>query len=74
MTVNERRLGDRILHALQLALEQRHLEVAEPLALALEAALTRFGGKDMVDHREFTEAMDLAFVKLDELRRTAHSL
>lgn len=74
MTVNERRLGDRILHALELALEQKHLDVAEHLALALEAALTRFGGKDMVDHREFTEAMDLAFVKLDELRRDSHSL
>jgi hypothetical protein len=74
MTLNERRLGDRILAALDLALEQRHLDVAEHLVRALEDALTRFGGPDAVDHRDLSEGMIQAFEKLDELRRAEHSL
>lgn len=74
MTLNERRLGDRILVALDLALEQRHLEVAEHLARALEEALTRFGGPDAVDHRDLSTGMIQAFERLSALRRSEHSL
>lgn len=74
MELQERRLGDRILHALDLALEQKHLDVAEHLAQALEAALTRFGGAGAVDHRTFTEAMALAFERLEALRREEHTM
>ncbi|PWC33788.1 hypothetical protein [Azospirillum sp. TSO35-2] len=74
MTLNERRLGDRILAALELALEQKHLEVAEHLARALEETLTRFGGPDAVDHRELSAGMVQAFERLESLRRSEHRL
>ena len=69
MSTEERRLGDRILHALNLALDQKDLEVAEHLARALETALTRFGGAGAVEHRDLSDSMILAFRKLDDLRR-----
>ncbi len=74
MISNDRRLGDRILAALEMALEQKHLEVAEHLASALEETLTRFGGPDAVDHRQVSAGLLLAFDRLDELRRDAHRL
>ncbi|WP_372397219.1 hypothetical protein ABMY26_24505 [Azospirillum sp. HJ39] len=74
MISNDRRLGDRILAALELALEQKHLEVAEHLACALEETLTRFGGPDAVDHRQVSAGLLHAFDRLDELRRDAHRL
>ncbi|WP_448202959.1 hypothetical protein [Azospirillum sp. sgz302134] len=73
MTDRDRRLGDRILQALDLALTQEQLEVAEHLARALEETLTRFGGAGAVDHRELSESTLLAFDRLDQLRRKAHS-
>ena len=73
MITDERRLGDRILSALDLALDQGHLDVAEYLARALEETLTRFGGPDAVDHRDLSSGMVQAFEKLDILRRTRHS-
>lgn len=69
MGVDERRLGDRILHALELALEQENLECAELLARALEEALTGFGGPGAIDRRELPDAMLAAFEGLDRLRR-----
>ncbi|MCG5242848.1 hypothetical protein [Azospirillum doebereinerae] len=74
MVLNERRLGDRILSALEMALEQGHLDVAEHLALALEATLTRFGGPGAVDHRELSLAMAQAFERLGALRKEARHL
>jgi len=65
---DERRLGDRILYALELALEQKDLDVSELLAKALEATLTRFGGPDAVDKRDLPERMLAAFDALDRLR------
>ena len=65
---DERRLGDRILHALELALDQQDLEVCELLGKALETALTRFGGKGAVDHRPVPEPILAAFDRLDRLR------
>lgn len=68
---NDRRLGDRILHALDLALEQHDLDVAEHLALALELTLTRFGGPDAVEKRPPPAALDSAFERLTALRAAA---
>lgn len=65
---DERRLGDRILHALELALDQQELDVSELLCRALETALTRFGGKDAVEHRSVPEPILAAFDRLDRLR------
>jgi hypothetical protein len=65
----ERRLGDRVLWALELALDQGDLEVAEHLELAFEAAMTRFGGPDAVENRDIPQGMARAYERLDELRR-----
>ena len=65
---DERRLGDRILHALELALDQRNLDVCELLCKALETALTGFGGEGAVDKRPVPESILTAFERLDRLR------
>lgn len=65
----ERRLGDRILHALELALDEEDLEVSEHLARALEETLTRFGGAGRTERRDVPPGMLEAFERLDRLRR-----
>ncbi|MDZ5648903.1 MULTISPECIES: hypothetical protein [unclassified Nitrospirillum] len=69
MEKDERRLGDRILSALELALEHGNLTVAEPLAQALELCMTAFGGPDAVDHRGVPTRLLQALDRLDSLRR-----
>ena len=69
---DERRLGDRILGALELALDQDDLEVSEHLELALEAVMTRFGGEGAVEHRDVPEGMLRAYERLDDLRRRCY--
>lgn len=69
----DRRLGDRILAALHLALDQQALEVAEHLALALELTLTRFGGPVAVEKRDVPEGLGDAFARLDALRRSTQA-
>lgn len=66
---NDRRLGDRILFALELALDQREIQIAEMLARALELALTRFGGPNVVEKRPAPQGLDEAFERLERLRR-----
>lgn len=69
MAMQFKRLSDRILYALQLALEQKDLKIAEILNKALEDSLTRkAGGKGFVERREFTAEYDAAMQKLKELR------
>jgi len=65
---DERRLGDRIVHALDLALDQGDLEISELLCKALETALTRFGGVDAIDERELPDTILQAFERVDRLR------
>lgn len=65
----ERRLGDRVLEALELALEQEDLEVAEHLGRALELALTRFGGAGKVEHREPPPGAEAALDRLEALKQ-----
>lgn len=67
--MEERRLCDRVLHALELALDQEALEIAEHLARALELSLTRFGGEGKVDQRDLPMAAAVAFGRLDALKR-----
>ena len=69
MAMEFKRLSDRILYALQLAIEQKDLKIAESLNVALEASLTRkAGGKGFVERREFTAEYDAAMQKLNSLR------
>ena len=54
----ERRLSDRILNALDLAIEQGSYEIASHLHLALELTLTRkTGGLDFVERRDLSPNM-----------------
>ena len=72
--VAERRLGDRILAALLLALDQNDLDASEHLVLALEAAMTRFGGPAVVESRNLPEGVEEAYIRLDGLRRRVRQL
>ncbi|MGQ9365211.1 hypothetical protein [Azospirillum sp. ST 5-10] len=70
---DERRLGDRILHALELALDEEDLEVSEHLARALEETLTRFGGAGRTERRGLPAGMLDAFERLDRLRHRSRT-
>ncbi len=64
-----KRLSDRILYALQLALEQQDLVAAERLNKALETSLTRkIDGKGFVNRRDFTLDYENAIRDLETLR------
>ncbi|MFV3073415.1 hypothetical protein [Niveispirillum fermenti] len=66
----DRRLGDRILAALELAADQQELEIAELLWNALELTLSRYGGAGALEKREPPFALDAVLDKLIDLRRT----
>lgn len=71
---NKHRLSDRILYALQLALEQDDFAVAEILARGLELSMTRnTGGGEFVERRDYPPEIERALDRLDELRKEAHS-
>ncbi|MEI8394627.1 MAG: hypothetical protein WCF85_07825, partial [Rhodospirillaceae bacterium] len=65
----ERRLGDRILAALELALDQNDLVVAEQLEQSFEMVMTRFGGPDAIEGREVPVGMLRAYERMADLRR-----
>ena len=67
---NFERLADRVLFALDMALNQKDVTVADLLGRALEMSLTRgSGGKNFVERREFTEEVETALTRLDALRK-----
>jgi hypothetical protein len=64
------RLSDRILFALELALEQNDIAIAETLTRALEMSMTRnTGGGEFVERRDYPADMETAMKKLGELRK-----
>ena len=64
------RLSDRILYALEMALDQGDISIAETLARAMEMAMTRnTGGGEFVERRDYPPAMEAAMNRLNELRR-----
>lgn len=64
------RLSDRILYALELALEQEDIPIAENLARALELAMTRnTGGGEFIERRDYPEEIEGAMNKLLDLQR-----
>lgn len=71
MSMQLRRLSDKILFAFDQAVEQRQVEVAEHLLRALELALTRQGGKGSTDHRTELGPVVEAYSRLDALRRVS---
>jgi hypothetical protein len=65
---HDRRLCDRIMHALDLALEQKELEASELLWRSLEIVLTRFGGPGAVEKRDPPSDFDSLQARLQALR------
>ncbi|MGZ9109042.1 MAG: hypothetical protein ACXW4B_09505 [Micavibrio sp.] len=64
------RLSDRILFALELALEQNDIAIAETLTRSLEMSMTRnTGGGEFVERRDYPADMEVAMKKLAELRK-----
>jgi hypothetical protein len=63
------RLSDRILSALELALEQDDLKISELLVRALEMSMTRnTGGGEFVERRDYPPEIEKAMDKLYDLR------
>lgn len=64
------RLGDRILSALELALDQGDLKISELLAAALDVTLTRnITAEGYVERRDYPPELERAMIRLEELRR-----
>lgn len=64
------RLSDRILFALQLALEQEDVELGECLVKALELAMTRnTGGGEFIERRDYPPEIDAALDKLAAIKK-----
>ncbi len=64
------RLSDRILFALELALDQNDVGISETLTRALEMSMTRnTGGGEFVERRDYPADMEAAMKKLGELRK-----
>ncbi|MEA1938290.1 MAG: hypothetical protein U9N14_04285 [Pseudomonadota bacterium] len=66
---SQRRLSDKILSALEQALEDEDVEIAEIIQNALEMALTRqVGGVDFSERRDVSSRILVAFDRLRELK------
>lgn len=67
---NHERLSDRILFAMDLAIEQEDIQIAEILARGLEMAMTRnTGGGEFVERRDYPDSIEDALNRLDALRK-----
>ncbi|MCB1556684.1 MAG: hypothetical protein KDJ15_05155 [Alphaproteobacteria bacterium] len=63
------RLSDRILFALDLALEQEDLSIAEDLLRALDLSMTRnTGGGEFIERRDYPSEIEEMMKRLDGLR------
>ena len=63
------RLSDRILSALELALEQEDIKISELLTRALEQSMTRnTGGGEFVERRDYPPEIEEAMSRLFDLR------
>lgn len=63
------RLSDRILFALELALEQNDLAIAELLTRGIEMSMTRnTGGGEFVERRDYPADLEEAMRKLNALK------
>lgn len=64
------RLSDRILFALQMALEQEDVAISEVLVRALEMSMTRnTGGGEFIERRDYPPEIEAAMDKLAEIRK-----
>mgnify|MGYP001628282376 CR=1 FL=1 len=73
MELDERskiRLSDRILSALELALEQGDVKIAEYLTSAMELSMTRnTGGGEFIERLDYPPEIEKAMDKLQELKK-----
>lgn len=68
--LNKQRLSDRILYALNLAIEQEDIKTADALAKALDMAMTRnSGGGEFVERREYPKYIEDSLARLQVLRK-----
>jgi hypothetical protein len=68
-TKNRDRLSDRVLYALELALEQKDLELSEELNNCLELSMTRnSGGGEFIERRDYPKQIEDALNKLRALK------
>ncbi len=66
---NKERLADRIFDALELAIEQKDIEIADILVRAMELSMTRnTGGGEFVERRDYTAELERALAKLKALK------
>jgi hypothetical protein len=69
------RLGDKILQALNLSLNQKDVAISEILSRALDMSMTRnAGGRDFIERREFTEEVKSAIMRLDALKKASKGI
>lgn len=69
------RLSDRILSALELALEQKDLKISELLTRALEQSMTRnTGGGEFIERRDYPPEIERAMDKLYDLRDQSEAI
>lgn len=69
------RLSDRILSALDLALEQKDLKIAEALTKALELSMTRnSGGGEFIERRDYPPEIEKAMDRLYDLRDQSEAI
>lgn len=72
MALEYKRLSDRILFALELAVEQGDLGIADNLVAAMEQSITRAtGGKDFTERRELAPEYDAVLSQYDDLKSSA---
>lgn len=68
--LNKARLSDRILFALQLAIEQEDLQIAEELCSALDLSMTRnTGGGEFIERRNYPKEIENAMERLRGIKR-----
>jgi len=69
-TKNKDRLSDRILFAIELALQQQDIEISETLNKALELSMTRStGGGEFVERRDYPRDIEKAIDSLRDLKK-----
>lgn len=63
------RLSDRILFALEMALDQKDVDISDNLVRALELAMTRnTGGGEFIERRDYPPEIDDALNRLQAIK------
>ena len=69
------RLSDRILSALELAVEQGDIKIADYLTRAMELSMTRnTGGGEFIERRDYPPEIERAMDRLAALRDKSDSI